>query len=668
MMTWTAQRLADELGVDVEMLHHHVDTLHPDFEPRSGRDFDLDMVTDCAQSLADEGLISEDVAAQAWATFENEMRFDHPRAIAADPPSDVAPYREDREVRSAAAEIFHHLRSGGSLFRDEDVFTQPNIDALIRDFIDQPDKSEAGFFDKLRGQLRTSGDGAVLLFAELFALQMLPLMDIGGAKKRSNIREVLAIADGDYEIPQRLTEAFNSGTFRGGMGFLNHRYVQLDALIRFVKLFKGESEEEQQRALEDPWAWRELVRQLRAGGGPAIRRSLLYLAHPDFYFPIVGDKHLRQIIDSFFPEVVGLEQSGDVDRDLNELRHWIGLPHGQTPSFYHPPLSGLWGFTDEAGSDEDDEGGPDRSTEDPEGSTEQSADAAYTTDSIIDDGAFHDRELLDAVLGRWQAVKNIVLQGAPGTGKTWLAKRLAYALIGQKDRDAVRSVQFHPGTSYEDFVRGWRPGQGGTLTLVDGPLLQHAHRAREHPRTPHVLVIEEFNRGNPAHALGEMLTLLESTKRSADEALELTYMAPGEEPFHLPPNLYIIGTMNTADRSLALVDFALRRRFAFFDLEPQFTEAWRKHLRTAFPSAVEDEIADLEKGIAKLNEHIAADRTLGKSFRIGHSYFTPEADAEDMDVWINGVVQTAVEPLLTEYWPDDPNEVRHAVNLIAGHS
>ena len=179
------------------------------------------------------------------------------------------------------------------------------------------------------------------------------------------------------------------------------------------------------------------------------------------------------------------------------------------------------------------------------------------------------------MLQRLQTKQNLILQGPPGTGKTWLAKKLAYALIGHKDDSKVRPLQFHPNLSYEDFVRGWRPQGDGKLELVDGPFLQMLEDAQPDLDSKHVMVIEEINRGNPAQIFGEMLTLLEADKRNEGEALALAYPRKPGERVHIPPNVYVIGTMNVADRSLALVDLALRRRFAFFDLEPIFGSVWR---------------------------------------------------------------------------------------------
>ncbi len=204
----------------------------------------------------------------------------------------------------------------------------------------------------------------------------------------------------------------------------------------------------------------------------------------------------------------------------------------------------------------------------------------YTTASIVAEGCFLAEAELAGMLERLRTKKNLVLQGPPGTGKTWLAKRLAAALIGRQPRVAASRlavVQFHPSLSYEDFVRGWRPSADGRLTLADGVFLEAVREAQGDPNTPFVVVIEEINRGNPAQIFGELLTLLEHDKRHEDEAIALAYPDPRDRSkrTYLPENLYVIGTMNVADRSLALVDLALRRRFAFVGLTPQFNDAWR---------------------------------------------------------------------------------------------
>ena len=284
----------------------------------------------------------------------------------------------------------------------------------------------------------------------------------------------------------------------------------------------------------------------------------------------------------------------------------------------------------------------------------------YTIDNIIADGCFLDRARLETMRQRLADKRNIILQGPPGTGKTWLAKRLAYALVGSKDDDRVRPLQFHPNMSYEDFVRGWRPsGAGGDsvgrLKLVDGPLLRLIDAARQNPDAKYVMVIEEINRGNPAQIFGEMLTLLESDKRNPGEAMALAYPRDDAERVHIPPNVYVIGTMNLADRSLALVDFALRRRFAFFDLEPTLGRVWRNWV-SANAGIPDDFLAGVERRLTALNDQIAADPALGPQFRIGHSVVTPPpgADIPNPPEWFRQAVATEIAPLLREYWFDKP--------------
>ena len=293
---------------------------------------------------------------------------------------------------------------------------------------------------------------------------------------------------------------------------------------------------------------------------------------------------------------------------------------------------------------------------------------SYSIESILSDGCFLPQSTLETILHRLRAKQNIILQGPPGAGKTWLSKRLAYALIGHKDDDKIRQVQFHPNLSYEDFVRGWRPQADRKLGLEDGPFLKLAEDARNDPDGKYVMVIEEINRGNPASIFGELLTLLEADKRNPDSALTLAYPRPDSERFHIPPNVYLIGTMNLADRSLALVDFALRRRFAFFDLHPMLNETWRNWVNEncGLPSYFLDEIAGR---IGSLNDRVAGDPNLGPQFRIGHSHFTPPLGStiDDPTQWFKDVVESEIAPLLREYWFDSPNTAETAtVNLVAG--
>jgi len=277
----------------------------------------------------------------------------------------------------------------------------------------------------------------------------------------------------------------------------------------------------------------------------------------------------------------------------------------------------------------------------------------YTVDDIMADGCFIASEKLKTILERLRTKKNLILQGPPGTGKTWLAKRLAFALMGQRDDSKVRAVQFHPNLSYEDFIRGWRPAGDGKLSLVDGVFMEMMKAAAKDPTSRYVVVIEEINRGNPAQIFGEMLTLLEVDKRTPNEALELSYKRLDGERIFVPDNLYVIGTMNIADRSLALVDLALRRRFAFIDLEPTLGKAWRDWVQSK--CGIDSEIlTEIEKRLIALNIEISADTSLGPQFRVGHSYVTPPFNSPISDgrEWFRQVVNTEIGPLLDEYWFD----------------
>ena len=280
------------------------------------------------------------------------------------------------------------------------------------------------------------------------------------------------------------------------------------------------------------------------------------------------------------------------------------------------------------------------------------------------EGCFVPEAELHSMLKRWTEKKNLILQGPPGTGKTWLAKRLAKALIEQRNvpDEQLRVVQFHPSLSYEDFVRGYRPGGDGRLVLTDGLLLQVVQAAIAQPDVEHVLIIEEINRGNPPQVLGEMLTLLECSKRSRSDAMELAYSKSRGEKVYVPDNLYVIGTMNVADRSLALVDLALRRRFAFVSLTPSLNSAWQRWcIGKGMHMA---DVTHIQARMEALNQDIAADRGLGAQFQIGHSYVTPHEPVADALAWFAEVVSSEIGPLLHEYWFDSPERANEEISRL----
>ena len=288
----------------------------------------------------------------------------------------------------------------------------------------------------------------------------------------------------------------------------------------------------------------------------------------------------------------------------------------------------------------------------------------YNVNDIMSEGCFLKREEIERLLERLYTRKNLILQGPPGTGKTWIAKRLAYALMGERDGSRVRAVQFHPNLSYEDFVRGWRPSGDGKLVLADGVFMDAIRAARNSPTACFIVIIEEINRGNPAQIFGELLTLLEADKREPREALELCYPdADGKRrPVYVPKNLFVIGTMNVADRSLALVDLAFRRRFAFVRLEPKLGSEWLKWVTElgVDPALVED----IKQRIEALNEQIA--EAFGHQFKIGHSYVTPTAKLEPGTTreWFQQIAETEIGPQLDEYWFDAPKSAREALEKL----
>lgn len=270
----------------------------------------------------------------------------------------------------------------------------------------------------------------------------------------------------------------------------------------------------------------------------------------------------------------------------------------------------------------------------------------YSKDDFLNE-VYMDEDTYNTLTELLEAKYNVILQGAPGVGKTFAAKRLAYSIMGQKDTSRVAMVQFHQSYSYEDFIQGYRPSKD-SFELENGTFYKFCKEAEEDNERPYFFIIDEINRGNLSKILGELMMLIEKDKRG--EKIKLLY---SNEWFTVPQNVRIIGMMNTADRSLALMDYALRRRFAFFDFAPAFSsEGFKNHLAEKNSPKLEKLIAAVES----LNSTISTDESLGDGFRIGHSYFC--TDDEVTDEWLKSVVEYEVIPLIKEYWFDEPTKVR----------
>ena len=280
----------------------------------------------------------------------------------------------------------------------------------------------------------------------------------------------------------------------------------------------------------------------------------------------------------------------------------------------------------------------------------------YDREDFLDE-VFVDGSAYDTLVGVLRTKKNVILQGAPGVGKTFVAKRLAYSVMGVKDPERVQMVQFHQSYSYEDFIEGYRPSANG-FELEKGAFYTFCKKAADDDENDYFFIIDEINRGNLSKIFGELFMLIENDKRGSKNKLQLLY---SREFFHVPSNVYLVGMMNTADRSLAMLDYALRRRFAFFDLKPGFGSdgfiAYRNRLGSA-------KLNDLLACVVRLNEAIAADETLGDGFCIGHSYFCGMKAEDVTDAKLSAIVEYELIPMLREYWFDEPSKVREWADAL----
>ena len=295
----------------------------------------------------------------------------------------------------------------------------------------------------------------------------------------------------------------------------------------------------------------------------------------------------------------------------------------------------------------------------------------YTTEDALQD-LFMSEEQFTTMLEALRTKQNIILQGPPGVGKTWVAEKLAYALMGEQDPTRVRMVQFHQNYSYEDFIQGYRPDEETNgFQRRDGVFYEFCNTARrpENSGKKFVFLIDEINRGNLSKIFGELMMLIEADKRKEKYAIPLTYHQPPssahpDQPFWVPDNVYIVGMMNTADRSLAMVDYALRRRFRFISLKAEIdTQKFRDHLAS---HQVESSIVEhLIERVGKVNNFIANDNDLGDGYEIGHSYFCPTANVADSTTWYENIVGQEIGPLLEEYWFESEDRQKYKSQMKA---
>jgi 5-methylcytosine-specific restriction protein B len=525
------------------------------------------------------------------------------------------------EVANAFVE--RGLRLDDSLFTPgKPIWTLAGIRGLYECYVANPDESPGSFEEKLIGQLADAEPDVKQLATELAFVHLLMPNDIGATRKLQFINRLLPKGDA-VAIPENLLRALDHGIAGFGQA-KTQRHFHYTFLILFVRAWKELNNEQQRRCLADPNTFKQFVVSIPSKGGAAQRDALLHLVFPNYFEPIVSLNQKLAIVHTFEDNTEA--QIVDIDKKLLALRQRLSGSYGHEFDFYDPEVHALWKQSLVSGRVR-------------RGAKKDVPQTVLGSLQILANRLLLDYAYLADIQHLLHDKRQVIFYGPPGTGKTYVALELAKLFAGDPDRyddeaGLVKLVQFHPSYAYEDFVEGYRPrlvnGQPG-FELVDGPLKQIAAAARNDPDNTHVLVIDEINRGNVAKVFGELYFLLEYR----DRFMNLQYSTV---EFALPPNLWIIGTMNTADRSIALLDAALRRRFyfvPFFPDRPPIQGLLRRWLAREKPDLVW--LAD------RVDE---ANRRLGDAHAaIGPSHFV-RANLDDP--WIARIWEHAILPYVAE--------------------
>ncbi len=533
------------------------------------------------------------------------------------------------------------LRQGDSLFTPGyPVWTLATAEDFQDRFITKGDVGKDSFMVKLKRQLDNAPRATAQLAAELLYVYLLPPVSksIGIAKKRALLQETLECSPETVVVPADLDQALDGGFASTGTAYNTERDRQISYLVRFLIAFRKIPADRQVASARDPRMFRALADDVPIRSAQSMRNALLHLAFPDFFQDTVSDKQKSQIAKAFGQLITNYD--ANVDEQLLEIRNALELDRGRPINFYDADVRAIWqgqGPTPEPPVARGD-GIPQHPK--PPVSLLPPADQELAARLLIDESWLN--ETIDLLREKRQ----LILYGPPGTGKTYLAQALAEYLAQATGGD-YRLVQFHPSYSYEDFFEGFRPtpgDQGGTISfdLEPGPFKMLAAEATANPNHAYILVIDEINRANLAKVFGELYFLLEYRDRN----VSLQYSP--KEKFQLPDNLYAIGTMNTSDRSIALVDAAMRRRFnwqALFPDQPPVKDLLRRWLR----------LHNLPERAAHLLDALNA-RIEGKDGKVGPSYLMTERAKDDLG--IRRIWEHQILPLLEERHAGEGVDVR----------